>query len=80
MQIEEAAKDIQKQVGILANHLWAYEEHLGKVGNSLSTTVNHYNRAYKEFWKIDKDVIKITSGESGGNVKVLEIENPEITK
>lgn len=80
MQIEEAAKDIQKQVSILANHLWAYEEYLGKVWNSLSTTVNHYNRAYKEFGKIDKDVIKITSWESGGNVKVLEIENPETTK
>lgn len=80
MQIEEAAKDIQKQVSILANHLWAYEEYLGKVWNSLSTTVNHYNKAYKEFGKIDKDVIKITSWESGGNIKVLEIENPEQAK
>ena len=30
-----------------------------KLGNSLGTTVNHYNTAHKELKKIDKDVVKI---------------------
>ena len=29
----------------------------------MSTKVNHYNSAYKELGKIDKDVVKITDGE-----------------
>ena len=67
LQIEESAKEIQKQVGNLARHLQAYEEFHDKMGKSLSTTVNHFNHSQKEFKKIDKDVTKIT-GES------LEIE------
>ena len=46
-----------------------------KVGNSLSTTVNHYNSASKEFNKIDKDVLKIT-GESV-DVETILIDRPE---
>ena len=30
----------------------------------MSTTVNHYNNAYVEFKKIDKDITKITEGKS----------------
>jgi len=30
-----------------------------KLGNSLGTTVNHYNNAHKELKKVDKDVLKI---------------------
>lgn len=67
LQIEESAKEIQKQVGNLARHLQAYEDYHDKLGKSLSTTVNHYNATGKEFKKIDKDVTRIT-GES------LEIE------
>jgi Cu/Ag efflux protein CusF len=33
------------------------------MGNTLGTTVNHFNKASKELHKIDKDVTKIT-GES----------------
>ncbi len=40
----------------------------------MSTTVNHYNSAYKEFKKIDKDVAKITDKKS--EVEVLEIDKP----
>ena len=29
----------------------------------MKTTVNHYNNAYKEFGKIDKDIVRITDGE-----------------
>jgi len=59
-KIEETAKDIAKNVEMLSRHLKAYEEYYGKLGNSLSTTVNHFNAGRKELGKIDKDVLKIT--------------------
>lgn len=63
LQIEESAKEIQKRVGELGNHISAYEEYMRKLGTTLGTTVNHYNKAHKELKKIDKDVTRIT-GES----------------
>ncbi|MBU0629534.1 MAG: DNA recombination protein RmuC [Candidatus Margulisbacteria bacterium] len=68
LQTEEHIKDIIKKVNELAKHLINYEEYMKKVGGSLGTTVNQYNQAYKEFGKIDKDIYKITEGESGGSV------------
>lgn len=59
LQIEEQAKEIQKRVGELGRHIGTYETFMQKLGNSLGTTVNHYNNAHKELKKIDKDVIKI---------------------
>ncbi|MDE2213347.1 MAG: DNA recombination protein RmuC [Patescibacteria group bacterium] len=59
-KIEEEAKSIMKNVEALTRHLKAYEEYYKKVGNSLSTTVNHYNAGTKELGKIDKDVLRIT--------------------
>lgn len=61
LQIEERAKEIEKRVGMLGRHLGSYEQFMHKLGNSLSTTVNHYNTAHKELGKIDKDVVKIAS-------------------
>ena len=61
LQIEEQAKEIQKRVAQLGMHIAKYDEYLRKLGNSLGTTVNHYNAAYKEFAKVDKDVIKISA-------------------
>lgn len=74
-KIEESAKQIGTQVEQLGRHLAAYETYFTKVGNSLSTTVNHYNAAQKELGKIDKDVTKIT-GESL-EVDTVLIERPE---
>ncbi len=62
-KIEETAKDIAKNVEALGRHLKAYEDYYKKLGNSLSTTVNHFNAGSKELGKIDKDVLRIT-GES----------------
>ncbi len=75
LQIEESAKEIKKEVEKLQKHLLGYEEHLQKLGNNIGTTVNTYNRAYKEFGKIDKDVVKITEGKK--TVEPLQIEKPE---
>jgi DNA recombination protein RmuC len=78
LQMEENVKEIVKKVGELAKHLGVYETFMKKLGNSLDTSVNQYNQAYKEFGKIDKDVYKITEGESGGGVTPLLLSsNPE---
>ncbi len=76
LQIEESAKEIRKYVEMLQKHLLSYEEYLKKLGNNLGTTVNMYNKAYKEFGKIDKDVIKITG--KTGEIEPLQIEGPTI--
>ncbi len=75
LQIEESAKEIKKRVEDLGKHLAAYEQYMASLGNSLGTTVNHYNRAHKELGKVDKDVLKI-AGTSPG-VEPLVIEKPE---
>ena len=75
MQIEEKAIEIKQNVEKLGRHIISYDDFLQKMGNSLSTTVNHYNSAYSEFKKIDKDVIKITGGTS--EVETLKIERPK---
>jgi DNA recombination protein RmuC len=63
LQIEESAKEIQKRVGELGQHLSAYGDYHDKMGKNLGTVVNQYNQSSKEFKKIDKDVLRIT-GES----------------
>jgi len=76
LQIEESAKEIRKYVEMLQKHLMSYEEYMKKLGNNLGTTVNMYNRAYKEFGKIDKDVVKITG--KAGEIEPVQIEGPAI--
>lgn len=73
-KIEESARDISKRVEELGKHLKAYEEYYQKLGNSLGTTVAHYNNGYKELKKVDKDVLKI-AGTSGG-IDPLALEKP----
>lgn len=75
MQIEEAAKDIKKNVEKLSRHIASYDEYLKKVGISLGTTVSHYNNAYKEFKKIDKDVVKVAGGKS--KIEPVAIDKPD---
>lgn len=75
LQIEEQAKDIQVQVGRLGTHIAKFDEFMQKLGNSLSTTVNHYNNAHKELGKVDKDIIKIAGNNS--SVEPLLIEKPK---
>ena len=72
MQIEQKAVEIQKRVGELGKHVGAYEEFYKKLGNSLSTTVNHYNAGYKELAKIDKDVYRIAESKAGIEAELVE--------
>ncbi len=74
LQIEGQAKDIQKRVGELGKHIAAHEVYMQKLGNTLSTTVSHYNSAHKSLEQMDKDVIKIADTVPG--VEKLLIDKP----
>jgi DNA recombination protein RmuC len=74
LQIEQKAQDIQKRVGELGKHIGAYEEYYRKLGKALETTVSHYNSAYKELAKVDKDVYRI-SGEKAG-IEAMALDKP----
>jgi len=75
LAIEERAQDIIKNVEKLSGHIARYEEFYQKIGNTLGTTVNHYNAGYKELNKIDKDVTRIT-GETVG-IDILTVDKPQ---
>ena len=77
LQIEEQVKDIQVRVGKLGQHIAKYDEYMKKLGNSLGTTVNHYNNAYREFGKVDKDVVKIANSDSSVDPLLLDKPNVE---
>lgn len=61
LQIEDQAKDIQKRVGELGKHIAAHDTYMQKLGNSLGTTINHFNSAHKSLGRMDKDVVKIAA-------------------
>ncbi|MFC1645468.1 DNA recombination protein RmuC [Patescibacteria group bacterium] len=72
MQIEESAKEIRSNIERLGKHIVAFDVYYKKLGNSMSTTVNHFNTGYKELNKIDKDIVKITEGEKSIEPEVLD--------
>lgn len=76
MQIEESAKEIIKKVDDLRRHLLSYEEYMKRLGANLGTTISSYNSAYKEFAKVDKDVLKITASEGEG-IQPLRLQKPD---
>jgi len=76
LQIEESAKDILINVQKLGRHILSYDDFMKKLGTSMSTAVNHYNNAYKEFGKIDKDVMKITDSEK--KIEPILIDRPNL--
>ncbi len=75
-KIQEAAKDIIKNVAELAKHMKAYEDSHNAMGKSLSTVVNHYEKSNKAFKAIDKDVVRITDESMG--LKLESADKPMI--
>jgi len=75
-KIEESAKDIKKNVEVLSKHLGAFDGYMQKLGGNISTMVNSYNVTYKEFGKIDKDIVRITEGER--QIEPIQIDKPTI--
>ncbi len=74
MRIQEAAKDIMKNVAELGKHLKSYEDSHNSLGKSLSAAVGHYEKSGKAFKQIDKDVLKVTSESIG--IDLEEVERP----
>lgn len=74
LKIEEEAKNIIKRVDELGKHIRSYEDYHLKIGNSLATTVNHFNASRKELVKIDKDVMRITG--TAVEIEALTIDKP----
>ncbi len=75
LEIKDNAKNIKLRVEQLNKHWIAFEGHVDKLGKTLTTTVNHFNRAYNELGKIDKDVMRITQRENR-NVEVKQVDKP----
>ncbi len=75
LQIEETAKEIRKRVEELGKHLKGYEEYHGKLGNALSTVVNHYNASGKAFKQLDKDVLRIAG--TAPELETVTLERPD---
>ena len=78
MKVEESIQEIQINIEKLGNHLKAYLTYHEKLGNSLSTVVNHYNVSNKEFKKIDKDITKLTSNRASIGIETESLERPFI--
>jgi len=74
LKIEEEAKNIIKRVDELGKHIATYESYHDKLGNSLATTVSHFNSSRKELGKIDKDVMRITDKAVG--IEPLTLDKP----
>lgn len=72
IEIHKDTEKIRKNVEQLRKHLMAHNTYMGKLGNSLGTTVGHFNTTYKELGKIDRDVVKITDADPSVEPQLLE--------
>lgn len=77
LKIEESAKEIRKRVELLGKHIANYDSYMQKLGGHLGTSVSTYNKAYKEFNKIDKDVMRI-EGRKDKSIEPLELDKPQV--
>ena len=76
IEIQKDTDKIRKNIEQLSKHLLAHNGYMQRLGNSLGTTVGHFNMTYKELGKIDRDVVKIADTEPG--VEPLLIEKPTL--
>ncbi len=76
VEIHKDTEKIRKNIEQLSKHLLAHNGYMQKLGNSLGTTVGHFNTTYKELGKIDKDVVKIADTEP--TVEPILLERPTL--
>lgn len=74
IEIHKDTEKIRKNIEQLHKHLLAHNAYMLKLGNSLGTTVGHYNTTYKELGKIDRDIVKIADTEP--TVEPLLLDKP----
>ncbi len=72
IEIHKDTEKIRKNIEQLSKHLVAHNGYMQKLGNSLGTTVGHYNTTYKELGKIDKDIVKITDTSTSVEPQLLD--------
>jgi DNA recombination protein RmuC len=72
IEIHKDTEKIRKNIEQLSKHLLAHNAYMQKLGNSLGTTVGHFNTTYKELGKIDRDIVKITDAESSVETMLLD--------
>ena len=75
-KISEEAHQIIKEMEKIGKHMYAYSEYMNRLGGHLDSTVSSYEKARKEFEKLDKDVVRITDSKS--QIKMKEVERPLI--
>ncbi len=72
LKIEEQTKELRQRIVEISKHMASYEQHFQSVGKNLSTVVNQYNLASKEYGKIDKDIFRITGDSTGYQPNMLD--------
>ncbi len=78
LEIQKDTEVIRKNVEQLGKHLRGFDGYMQKVGNSLGSTVGHFNNAHKELGKVDKDVVKIAGGNTEIEPLLINKPNPEL--
>ncbi len=76
IEIHKDTEKIRKNIEQLSKHLVAHNGYMIKLGNSLGTTVGHFNNTYKELGKIDRDIVKIT--DTSPNVEPQLLDKPQL--
>ncbi|MGH7194956.1 MAG: DNA recombination protein RmuC, partial [Candidatus Saccharimonadales bacterium] len=76
IEIHKDTEKIRKNIEQLSKHLVAHNTYMLKLGNSLGTTVGHFNNTYKELGKIDRDIVKIT--DTSPNVEPQLLDKPQL--
>ena len=74
IEIHKDTEKIRKNIEQLHKHLLAHNGYMVKLGNSLGTTVGHFNTTYKELGKIDRDIVKIA--DTDPSVEPLLLDKP----
>ena len=80
MKVERSIEDIQKNIEKLSNHMNAYKDAHDSLGKTIRTVVNHFNKSSKEFNKIDKDIIKISSGKNSIGFEEDVLDTPKLNE
>jgi len=78
LKFEKEIDSVIKNVRNLSNHLASYQLYHDKLGNTLKTVVNHYNKSSDEFGKIDKDISRISNGKIKLNLENQKIKKPNL--
>ena len=78
LKFEKSIEAVIKNVSNLSTHLKTYQLYHEKIGNTLGTVVNHYNKSSDEFKKIDKDILKISEGDFSIDYEKQLIDKPRL--